>query len=80
MNWSAFDLNLLLTFAVMQEKNITRTGRRPGMSQPAVTHALARLRHTLRDELFCAYAGAYVSALVGSESLRQYVPHYRSSR
>jgi DNA-binding transcriptional LysR family regulator len=52
-NWNAFDLNLLVVFdAVMQEKNLTRTGQRLGLSQSAVSHALARLRHTLKDELF----------------------------
>ena len=52
-NWNAFDLNLLVVFdAVMQEKNLTRTGQRLGLSQSAVSHALARLRHMLKDELF----------------------------
>jgi DNA-binding transcriptional LysR family regulator len=53
VNWNTLDLNLLVIFdAVMQEKNLTRAGRRIGMSQPAVSHALARLRHMLKDELF----------------------------
>src|ERR1700740_1048285 len=53
MNWNAFDLNLLVVFdAIMQEKTLTRAGQRLGMSQPAVSHALARLRHVLKDELF----------------------------
>jgi DNA-binding transcriptional LysR family regulator len=53
MSWNAFDLNLLVVFnAVAQEKNFTRAGQRLGMSQPAVSHALARLRHVLKDELF----------------------------
>jgi DNA-binding transcriptional LysR family regulator len=53
MNWNAFDLNLLVVFeAIMREGNLTRAGRRLGMSQPTVSHALARLRHMLRDELF----------------------------
>jgi DNA-binding transcriptional LysR family regulator len=53
MNWNAFDLNLLVVFdAIMQEKTLTRAGQRLGMSQPAVSHALARLRHTLKDDLF----------------------------
>jgi DNA-binding transcriptional LysR family regulator len=53
MNWNNFDLNLLLVFdAAMQERNLTRAGRRLGMSQPAVSHALARLRHALKDDLF----------------------------
>lgn len=53
MNWGTFDLNLLMVFdAVMQEKNLTRAGQRLGLSQSAVSHALARLRHMLKDELF----------------------------
>ncbi len=53
MNWNKFDLNLLLVFdAVVQEKNLTRAGQRLGLTQPAVSHALTRLRHMLNDELF----------------------------
>jgi DNA-binding transcriptional LysR family regulator len=53
MSWNAFDLNLLVVFnAVAQEKSFTRAGQRLGMSQPAVSHALVRLRHALKDELF----------------------------
>lgn len=53
MNWGAFDLNLLVVFdAVMQERSVTRAGGRIGLSQPAVSHALGRLRHMLKDELF----------------------------
>jgi DNA-binding transcriptional LysR family regulator len=49
----AIDLNLLVVFdAVMQERSVTRAGQRLGLSQPAMSHALARLRHMLRDELF----------------------------
>jgi DNA-binding transcriptional LysR family regulator len=49
----AIDLNLLVVFdAVMQERSVTRAGERIGLSQPAMSHALARLRHTLQDELF----------------------------
>src|ERR1700734_464848 len=50
---SAIDLNLLVVFdAVMQERNVTRAGRRLGLSQPAMSHALTRLRHMLKDDLF----------------------------
>ena len=53
VKWGAIDLNLLVVFdAVMQEGNVTRAGQRLGLSQPAMSHALARLRHTLKDELF----------------------------
>jgi DNA-binding transcriptional LysR family regulator len=53
MNWGAIDLNLLIVFDVlMQERNLTRAGRRLGLSQPAASHALARLRQMLHDDLF----------------------------
>jgi DNA-binding transcriptional LysR family regulator len=53
MNWGAFDLNLLIVFdAVMQERSVTRAGNRIGLSQPAMSHALNRLRYRLKDELF----------------------------
>lgn len=53
MNLSAFDLNLLVVFdAVMRERSVTRAGGLIGLSQPAVSHALNRLRHLLGDELF----------------------------
>jgi DNA-binding transcriptional LysR family regulator len=53
MNWGGFDLNLLTVFdAVMQERNLTRAGQRLGVTQPAVSHALTRLRHLMKDELF----------------------------
>lgn len=53
MNWGAFDLNLLIVFdAVMQERSVTRAGSRIGLSQAAMSHALNRLRHMLKDELF----------------------------
>lgn len=53
MNWGGFDLNLLTVFdSVMQERNLTRAGRRLGLTQPAVSHALTRLRHLMNDELF----------------------------
>jgi DNA-binding transcriptional LysR family regulator len=53
MSWNSFDLNLLVVFnAIMQAKTLTRAGQQLGMSQPAVSHALARLRHMLKDDLF----------------------------
>jgi DNA-binding transcriptional LysR family regulator len=49
----AIDLNLLVVFdAVMQERNVTRAGQRLGLSQPAMSHALTRLRYMLKDDLF----------------------------
>ncbi len=53
MNLAALDLNLLIVFdAVMRERSVTRAGASIGRSQPAVSHALNRLRQLLGDELF----------------------------
>lgn len=53
MNFAALDLNLLRVFDAMAiELNTTRTGERVGLSQPAVSAALGRLRHLIGDELF----------------------------
>jgi DNA-binding transcriptional LysR family regulator len=53
MNLRSLDLNLLVVFdAIFTEKNITRAGTRIGLSQPAVSNALTRLRGHLKDELF----------------------------
>jgi len=49
----AMDLNLLVVFdAMMRDRSVTRAGQRLGLSQPAMSHALTRLRHMLKDELF----------------------------
>jgi DNA-binding transcriptional LysR family regulator len=53
MNLRSLDLNLLVVFdAIFTEKNITKAGLRIGLSQPAVSNALTRLRGHLQDELF----------------------------
>ena len=52
------DLNLFLVFeAIYREGNLTRAGKRLGLSQPAVSHAIGRLRHALGDELFVRRRG-----------------------
>lgn len=46
------DLNLLETLdALLQEQSVTRAARRVGLSTPAMSHALARLRATLGDDV-----------------------------
>src|SRR5947199_8538633 len=53
VNWRAFDLNLLVVFdGLLREGSVTRAGKRLGMSQPALSHALNRLRYLLKDQLF----------------------------
>jgi DNA-binding transcriptional LysR family regulator len=52
MNLQAIDLNLLLVFeALMDERNVTRAAARVGLSQPAMSNALARLRRNFDDPL-----------------------------
>jgi DNA-binding transcriptional LysR family regulator len=52
MNIRSLDLNLLLAFeSLMIERNVTRAARRSGLSQPAMSNALARLRRSFDDPL-----------------------------
>jgi len=53
MNLNALDLNLVRVFdALLRERSVTRAGEQIGLSQPAVSAALNRLRHVLNDQLF----------------------------
>ncbi len=53
MNTTGIDLNLLQAFhAVHAEGSVTRAAVRLGVSQPTVSHALARLRRLYGDPLF----------------------------
>jgi DNA-binding transcriptional LysR family regulator len=53
MNLSGFDLNLLKVLdALLREGSTTRAAARIGLTQPAVSAALSRLRLSLKDELF----------------------------
>jgi DNA-binding transcriptional LysR family regulator len=52
------DLNLLRVFdAVARDRHVTRAAQRLGLSQPAVSNALGRLRAALGDELFLRRPG-----------------------
>src|ERR1700704_3059862 len=47
------DLNLLVVFdAIYRSRNLTAAGWTLGLSQPAMSHALDRLRSTFKDPLF----------------------------
>jgi DNA-binding transcriptional LysR family regulator len=55
------DLNLLpIALALYDELNVSRAARRLGMSQPAVSKALRRLRETFDDPLFVRGPGGIV--------------------
>src|SRR6266851_7910222 len=52
-NLRSVDLNPLVLFdALMAERNVTRAAARNGLSQPAVSKALNRLRYLFDDPLF----------------------------
>jgi DNA-binding transcriptional LysR family regulator len=52
MNLAALDLNLLVALdALLLEANVSRAAMRVGLSQPATSHALQRLRDMLGDPL-----------------------------
>lgn len=53
MDVRKIDLNLMQVFdALMHEGNLTRAGFRFGLSQPAMSHALGKLRRLTGDALF----------------------------
>ena len=53
MNFMTFDLNLLRVLdALLETGSTTLAGKRVGLSQPAVSAALGRLRHALGDPIF----------------------------
>jgi len=53
INLSRVDLNLFVVFdAIYREGNLTRAAQQLHLSQPAVSHALARLRERFDDPLF----------------------------
>src|SRR5207237_8806853 len=52
MNLNSLDLNLLVALdALLREGNVSRAALRIGLSQPAASHALQRLRDLIGDPL-----------------------------
>jgi DNA-binding transcriptional LysR family regulator len=59
MHLSKIDLNLFVVFdTIFSEGGITRAGRRLNLSQPAISHALGRLRQMFDDPLFVRHGHA----------------------
>jgi DNA-binding transcriptional LysR family regulator len=53
VNLATVDLKLLVVFdAILSEHSVSRAAQRLGMSQPAMSNALNRLRYVLKDQLF----------------------------
>ncbi|SHH45675.1 LysR family transcriptional regulator [Cognatishimia maritima] len=70
MNFATFDLNLLRVLdALLTEGSTVKAGEKLGLSQSAVSAALARLRHSLDDPLFIRQGNRLV-ATEFAENLR----------
>lgn len=67
-----FDLNLLHVFsAVHAARNVSRAAEVLGLSQPAVSHALTRLRLALHDPLFTRVSGGVAPTPKADQLARQ---------
>jgi DNA-binding transcriptional LysR family regulator len=70
MNLTSLDLNLLVALdALLLEANVSRAAMRVGLSQPAMSHALQRLRDMLRDPLLVR-AGSRMELTPRAQALR----------
>jgi DNA-binding transcriptional LysR family regulator len=70
-NLKNVDLNLLVIFeAIYATSNISRAADRLGMSQPAVSNALARLRDLIGDPLFVRAASGVEPTIKAREMIR----------
>lgn len=67
MNLSRLDLNLVVALrALLEERNVTRAGERVGLSQPAMSAALSRLRRHFGDELLTRVGNTYALTPLGA--------------
>src|SRR3978361_1626645 len=70
MNLNSLDLNLLVALdALLLEGRVSRAALRIGLSQPATSHALARLRDLIGDPLLVR-AGARMELTPRAQALR----------
>lgn len=71
INLASIDLNLLVALdALLRERSVTRAARRVGLGQPAMSHALGRLRELLGDPILVRSGRAMV-ATPRAEALQQ---------
>ena len=67
MNLAGLDMNLVVALrALLTERNVTRAGQRVGISQPAMSAALARLRRHFGDELLVRGGSGYELTALGT--------------
>lgn len=83
MKLSDIDLNLFVVFdAIYSEGNLTRAGEIIGITQPAVSNSLSRLRNLFDDPLFVRTADGMVPTPVAQNivgPVRQALGHIRAS-
>ncbi|MFF3341365.1 LysR family transcriptional regulator [Streptomyces flavidovirens] len=66
MNLASLDLNLVIALRVLlEERSVTRAGQRVGLSQPAMSAALARLRRHFDDDLLSRVGSRYELTALG---------------
>ncbi|WP_030253859.1 LysR family transcriptional regulator [Streptomyces violens] len=66
MNLARLDMNLVVALrALLEERNVTHAGQRVGLSQPAMSAALARLRRHFDDDLLARVGGHYELTALG---------------
>ncbi|WP_239154016.1 LysR family transcriptional regulator [Amycolatopsis sp. FDAARGOS 1241] len=69
---AGLDLNLLVVLReLLRERNVTRAAERVGVSQPALSAALARLRRHFEDELLVRAGRGYVLTPLARQLVRQ---------
>lgn len=65
---ASVDLNLLVSLlALLEEESVTRAAARVGMTQPAMSHALSRMRRLIGDELVVRQGSRLVLTPRGAE-------------
>lgn len=70
MHPSQIDLNLFVVFdAIYAEGGVTQAGRRLNLSQPAISHALRRLRSAVNDPLFVRQGQSIVPTPVARQMI-----------
>jgi DNA-binding transcriptional LysR family regulator len=75
MNLTSLDLNLLTALdALLREANVSRAALRIGLSQPATSHALQRLRDIFGDPLLVR-TGARMELTPRAQALRSPLAH-----
>ena len=71
MNLKETDLNLFIAFDVIYtEKNLTKAGQVLGITQPAVSNALSRLRELFGDELFIRTSKGMIPTPVANQIIK----------